>query len=177
MLSKFNLLLLAVYGLGLALIAAEARGFLQRQAQAEVVRQAGLISASASAVRNYTEHDVTPLLETTPAHAVDFLPQTISFFAARKTVEPVRAHYPVSTYKEAALNPTNLRDRANGNHGGALWILNSFGWGPGGDGGCANLGTHVRSGPEGRVQSAQRGRVRRKRWRSTSFPVSLAVSA
>ena len=109
---KFNLLLLVVFGLGLGLIALEAQGFLQRQAAAEVVQQAGLMSASANATRNYTDHDVTPLLVSTAEYYENFLPQTIPFFAATSTFEQVRAKYPDYTYKEAALNPTNLRDRA-----------------------------------------------------------------
>ena len=109
---KFNLLLIVVFGLGLALIAFEARGFLGRQATAEVIEQAGLMAASASATRAYTEHQVSPLLERTAAHANSFLPQTIPFFAATATFEQLHQHYPDYTYKEAALNPTNLRDRA-----------------------------------------------------------------
>ena len=97
----------------MALIATEAKGFLQRQAMAEVMRQAGLMSASAGATRAYTEHEVTPLLVKTSKHSEDFLPQTIPFFAATTTFQQVRQQYPDYTYKEAALNPTNLRDRAN----------------------------------------------------------------
>ncbi len=113
LLLKFNLLLIAVFGLGLGSIALAARGFLQRQAQSEVLREAGLVSASATATRNYTEHDVSPLLEKTAEHASVFLPQTIPFFAATTTFEQIRKSYPDYTYKEAALNPTNLRDRAS----------------------------------------------------------------
>ncbi len=110
---KFNLLLFVVFGLGMALIAVEARSFLQRQAMDAVMQQAGLMSASAGATRDYTEKEVTPLLVKTTKHTQDFLPQTIPFFAATSTFQDVRAHYPDYTYKEAALNPTNLRDRAS----------------------------------------------------------------
>jgi protein-histidine pros-kinase len=112
LLLKLNILLLAVFGLGLLVISYEARGFLEKQAQAEVLREAGLVAASASATRDYTEQDVTPLLEKTAAHTTSFLPQTIPFFAAATTFQQIRKTYPDYTYKEAALNPTNLRDRA-----------------------------------------------------------------
>lgn len=112
LLLKFNLLFVLVFGLGLALIAFEARSFLDRTAQTEVLREAGLMAASASATRMYTEQQVSPLLEKTSLHATNFLPQTIPFFAATTTFEQVRQHYPDYTYKEAALNPTNPRDRA-----------------------------------------------------------------
>lgn len=112
LLFKFNLLLFAVFGLGLGLIAITARSFLERQARADVLRQAGLMSASANATREYTDHDITPLLEPVAEHATLFLPQTIPFFAATETFDHVRKTYPDYTYKEAALNPTNPRDRA-----------------------------------------------------------------
>lgn len=112
LLLKFNLLFFVVFCLGLALIAFEARAFLDREAQTEVLREAGLMAASASATRAYTEEQVSPLLVKTAAHAATFLPQTIPFFAATTTFQQVRQRYPDYTYKEAALNPTNLRDRA-----------------------------------------------------------------
>jgi HAMP domain-containing protein len=112
LLVKFNILLIAVFGLGLFLIAIQAQSFLQEQAQAEVLRQAGLMVASALATRNYTEHYITPVIEKTTEHTTTFLPQAIPFFASTTTFEAVRSTYPDYTYKEAALNPTNLRDRA-----------------------------------------------------------------
>ena len=65
LLVKFNLLLIVVFGLGLFVIAYQARSFLQEQAQAEVLRQAGLMAASALATRNYTEHYITSIIEKT----------------------------------------------------------------------------------------------------------------
>ena len=112
LLVKFNILLIVVFGLGLSLIAYQARSFLQEQAQAEVLRQAGLMAASALATRNYTEHYITPVIEKTTEHTTTFLPQAIPFFASTTTFDQIRQTYPDYTYKEAALNPTNLRDRA-----------------------------------------------------------------
>ena len=113
LLMKVNLLLLIVFSLGLGLIAFEARAFLQKQAEASILHEAGLVAASATATRAYTANDVSPLLEKTAEHARVFLPQTIPFFAATTTFAQIRKSYPDYTYKEAALNPTNLRDRAN----------------------------------------------------------------
>lgn len=101
-----------MFALGLAVIAYEARSFLQQQAQAEVLREAGLMAASALATRNYTDHYITPVIEKTTEHSTSFLPQAIPFFASTTTFEQLRQQYPDYTYKEAALNPTNLRDRA-----------------------------------------------------------------
>jgi HAMP domain-containing protein len=112
LLVKFNILLIVVFGLGLSVIAYQARTFLQEQAQAEVLREAGLMAASALATRNYTEHYITPVIEKTTEHTTTFLPQAIPFFASTTTFDQIRQTYPDYTYKEAALNPTNLRDRA-----------------------------------------------------------------
>ena len=112
LLVKFNILLIAVFGLGLFLISFAARTFLQKQAQSEVLREAGLMSASALATSGYTEKNISPLLEKTPEHAAIFLPQTIPFFAATSTFEQLRKDHPDYTLREATLNPTNLSDRA-----------------------------------------------------------------
>ena len=112
LLAKLNILLIAVFSLGLLLTAVGANRFLQRQAEAEVLHEAGLVSASASAVRQYTGEEVSPLLEKATAHQTTFTQQVIPFYAATTTFQKIRASYPDYTYKEAALNPTNLRDRA-----------------------------------------------------------------
>lgn len=109
---KFNILLFVVFGLGLASIAFEAHSFLQHQAQEDVTRQAGLMAASAKATRTYTEQDVSPLLQKVADQTNTFLPETIPFFAATTTFQQLHQHYSDYTYKEAALNPTNPRDRA-----------------------------------------------------------------
>jgi len=112
LLAKFNLLLIVVFGLGLALIAVNARSFLMDDAKKEVLNQAELIAASAGATRSYTEEEISPILENTPQHANTFLPQTIPFYAATVTFNRLRKNFPDYTYKEATLNPTNLVDRA-----------------------------------------------------------------
>ena len=112
LLAKFNLLLILVFGLGIGLIAWNAHTFLEKQAREEVSRQVQLMAADAGAVRSYTEQDVTPLLEKTAGGHSTFLPETIPFFAATETFAGLRRSFPDYTYKEAALNPTNPRDRA-----------------------------------------------------------------
>jgi protein-histidine pros-kinase len=112
LLAKFNILLIVIFSLGLGLIALNSHSFLQKEAREQVLSEAQLMSASATATRNYTEQDVSPLLEKTAEHASNFLPETIPFFAATATFAEVRKSWPDYTYKEAALNPTNPRDRA-----------------------------------------------------------------
>jgi len=115
LLAKFNLLLVLVFGLGLALIAVNARSFLVADAKATVLGQAKLMAASSKATRDYTDEEISPILENTPEHKNDFLPQTIPFYAATVTFNRLRksvTDFTDYTYKEATLNPTNLTDRA-----------------------------------------------------------------
>jgi protein-histidine pros-kinase len=112
LLAKFNLLLFVVFGLGLWLIAWNARSFLLDDAKKTVLNQAELMAASAKATRDYTDEEISPLLENTPQQKSEFLPQTIPFYAATVTFNRLRKTFPDYTYKEATLNPTNLSDRA-----------------------------------------------------------------
>jgi HAMP domain-containing protein len=112
LLVKFNLILIALFGAGSIVIAFTAYQFLMRNARAQVVQQAELMIESASSTRQYTSNELAPLLETLPAHKTHFLPETVPFYAATVTFDYLRKRYPEYSYKEAALNPTNLRDRA-----------------------------------------------------------------
>lgn len=112
LLAKFNLVLLVVFGLGMLLVAYFARQFLMENARDQVLRQAELMSASARATLDYTDQQVSPVLETTDRHKASFLPQTIPFYAANTTFHFLRQSHPDYELREAALNPTNLEDRA-----------------------------------------------------------------
>jgi HAMP domain-containing protein len=112
LLAKFNLILCLVLGVGLALAAVVSHHLAQEDARAEVVRQAQLMMADLSAARDYTTGRVKPLLEKQQEHLTSFLPETVPAFAATETFGLIRPSYPDYDYKEATLNPTNLRDRA-----------------------------------------------------------------
>ncbi|MGA7539774.1 MAG: DUF3365 domain-containing protein [Steroidobacteraceae bacterium] len=92
-------------------IAHEVFASLQRSdARREVLATAGLMLDSALASRAYTATEIDPLLV---GHMQDsFPPQSIPFYAATQTFAALRKLHPAFTYKEAALNPTNPRDRA-----------------------------------------------------------------
>ena len=112
LLAKFNLVLIVIFAVGMGLIARNADDFLMEQARQSVVTEAELMSADATATREYTDQQVSPVLEKTPANIEHFLPQTIPFYAANATFQIMRAMRPDYTLHEAALNPTNLDDRA-----------------------------------------------------------------
>src|SRR5579863_1112264 len=94
------------------LIAHYAYNFLMADARQQVLQQAQLMASSATATLNYTDEEVSPILEKTPQHNSNFLAQTIPFYAANTTFKHVRSSYPDYVMREAALNPTNLDDRA-----------------------------------------------------------------
>ncbi len=112
LLAKFNLIFTLVFGAGLAGAGYVSYWFLQRNAREEVVQQARLMMEAMGAARDYTTKQVRPLLEADQARDRTFLPQTVPAFAATENFNYLRVRYPDYAYKEATLNPTNLRDRA-----------------------------------------------------------------
>jgi protein-histidine pros-kinase len=111
LLVKINLVLIVVFGLGFALIAKSAYDFLMGQAQQQVLAQAQLMGASASATKDYTDGEVSPVLEQTTQHSTNFLPQTVPFYAATATFKKLGSAYSDYTLRETVLNPMNLADR------------------------------------------------------------------
>jgi protein-histidine pros-kinase len=121
LLFKFNLIYLVAMALGVAVSGYISRSFLQQQAVHEVQNGARLLMEQAVAVRGYTSKQITPLLAT--QMQVEFLPQSVPSYSATEVLGQLRNNHPEFGYKEATLNPTNLRDRAEG------WevdIVNSF---------------------------------------------------
>ena len=66
LLTKFNLVLVVVFGLGMYLISHFAYSFLMDDARRQVLEQAELMATSAHATLAYTDEEVSPVLEKTP---------------------------------------------------------------------------------------------------------------
>ncbi len=113
--TKFNILLILVFILGIVLSGAILSTVLQQKAQNEISSQAKILFQVVNSVRNYTQDGVNPLLaprlETEPA----FIPEAIPTFSVREVFENFRQseEYKNFFYKDAAPNPTNLRDKAD----------------------------------------------------------------
>ncbi|SRR5208282_3293213 len=112
LLIKFNLVLILVFGIGIGIAGYISRNFLERSAREEVLQQARLMMGAAGGMRTYTSEQIGPLLQAHQARIKTFLPQTVPAFSATEVFNYLRSSYPDYTYKEATLNPTNLRDRA-----------------------------------------------------------------
>ena len=106
---KFNLVLLAVFVTGLAVTGYVSYELLHRNAREEVLRNAGVMMEAALSMRSYTVGQVRPNLAVDPDK---FLPQSVPAFGATEIMTLLRKKYPDYAYKEAALNPTNPRNRA-----------------------------------------------------------------
>jgi protein-histidine pros-kinase len=117
---KFNLVMLVVFIVGLGVTGYLSYELLHRNARDEVLRNAGVMMEASLSMRSYTVGKVRPLL---PYDPDKFLPESVPAFAATEIMGLLRKKYPDYSYKEAALNPTNPRNRA------VDWesdILNSF---------------------------------------------------
>lgn len=107
---KFNLLLLAVFVVGLLGSSALLYQFARDSAIEQIKGQIEVLRAQALAVRSYTSEEIRPLLS--DASEVQFLPQTVPSFSAQNVFANFRDRRPEFYYKEAALNPTNPSDLA-----------------------------------------------------------------
>ncbi len=112
LLTKFNLILLLLFGACGLIIAQVAHTFLLNNARREVLEEAELMMASARSVRDYTASDLAPLLEQNPKHKTTFLAETVPAFSAMATFKRLKDRYPDYSYREATLNPTNVQHRA-----------------------------------------------------------------
>jgi len=136
LLAKFSLIFVVVFGAGLGVAAALFYAQLQRNAREQVLYNARLMMETALAMRGYTVDQVAPALTAATAEvpgkarsasddvfreicakhglapAKVFRPERIPAFAATEIFNRLRKNYPEYSYKEAALNPTNPRDRA-----------------------------------------------------------------
>src|SRR3954469_25889242 len=118
--TKFNLVLLIVFVLGLGVTGYVSYELLHRNARDEGLRNAGVMMEASLSMRSYKVGQVRPNLAVDPDKS---LPQSVPAFGATEIMTLLRKKYPDYAYKEAALNPTNPRNRA------VEWesdIVNSF---------------------------------------------------
>lgn len=110
---KFSILLLLVFLGGILISGIALSTILNYNAQNEVSSKALMLIETMNSVRHYTNTQVKPELE--GRLVSEFLPETVPAYSAREVFEKLRenAIYSDFFYKEATLNPTNLRDKAD----------------------------------------------------------------
>lgn len=113
--TKLNLFLIMVFIIGISLSGAALSTALEQRAENEVTSQATILMQTINAVRNYTQDHVNPLLVPRLETESAFIPEAIPTFSVREVFETFRKNeeYKNFFYKDAAPNPTNLRDKAD----------------------------------------------------------------
>lgn len=110
LLVRINIALLLIFAIGASAAGWVSNTILVDNAKREAIDQARLMMNSASAARSYTSKQIQPLLAVQLETV--FLPQSVPSYAATENMAKLRETYPEYGYKEAALNPTNPRDRS-----------------------------------------------------------------
>ncbi|MBW4624022.1 MAG: DUF3365 domain-containing protein [Brasilonema octagenarum HA4186-MV1] len=112
---KLTVLLLVIFIAGITLSGIALSEILKYKAQEEVSSNGKLLFRTINSVRSYTNDEVNPELEARLGKD-EFAAQTIPAYSARKVFEKLRNEdeaYKDFFYKEAMLNPTNIRDKAD----------------------------------------------------------------
>lgn len=106
--TSVTLALAGTFLLGLALVAGIFINAAHRTAEDDALREARIMMAAGVAARTYTDEQLKPLLNRLPAD--EFHPETVPSFGAHQVLARFNAVLPDYSYREAALNPTNLDD-------------------------------------------------------------------
>jgi HAMP domain-containing protein len=114
LLTRFNLLFIAIFGIGMAVTVWLANQFLQREAEDRVHAEAELIVATAAATRQYAEQQIKPLMAKLQKRDATFLAQSVPTYSSIQVLQYLHNENPQYTYKDAMLNPTDPADRATG---------------------------------------------------------------
>jgi|GEM_PF-968203 len=113
--TKFNTLLLLIFIIGSVSAGIALSAAMQSRAEAEVAAKAEILTQTMNSVRNYTSNNIKPLLADRLTTDSEFIPETVPAYSAREVFENfrLRPEYKSFLYKEATLNPTNPRDKAD----------------------------------------------------------------
>jgi HAMP domain-containing protein len=112
---KLNLILLVIFFIIVVVNGFILSQILQNNAEREIASKASLLIETMGAVRDYTSAQINPQLAHRLETEEQFLPQTVPGYSAREVFENLRKreNYSDFFYKEATLNPTNLRDKSD----------------------------------------------------------------
>jgi protein-histidine pros-kinase len=102
--------MITAFVIGLAVATLLAREITTEEAKRQVLNEATLIMRTGTAIRSYTQREISPLLS--EQMSVRFLPHSVPSWSAHTVLRAVQKDFPDYSYKEAALNPTNPSDRA-----------------------------------------------------------------
>lgn len=112
---KFTFLLSLVFICGIATSGVALSNALQQRAEQEILSRSEVLMETMDSLRSYTNSQISPLLESTAKSQAEFVPETIPSYSVREVFEKLRqqGNNKDLLYKDAILNPTNLRDKAD----------------------------------------------------------------
>ncbi len=111
---KFTAILLGTFIVGLTVIGVALFTVLAKYTENQIASQGLILMETMNSVRAYTDTQVKP--ELIERMEEEFFPEVIPAYSAREVFENLRdrnSEYRDFFYKEATLNPSNLRDRAD----------------------------------------------------------------
>jgi HAMP domain-containing protein len=109
---KLSLLLSAIFIFGLSLSAVWIFSSVSQTAQTEISSKAAMLMSTMDSVRSYTSQNIKPKLDKAIEH--EFLSESVPAFAAQSVFSVMQKspEYQNFSYREAALNPMNLANKA-----------------------------------------------------------------
>ncbi|MBL1211185.1 DUF3365 domain-containing protein [Geminocystis sp. GBBB08] len=110
---KLSIILLLIFIVGSILSGLALSNLLNQNTQREITTQALILMDTMNSVRNYTSTQIQPELQSRLEE--EFLPQSVPAYSATEVFQNFRENkdYQQFFYKEATLNPTNPRDKAD----------------------------------------------------------------
>ncbi|PSB24986.1 response regulator [Stenomitos frigidus] len=112
---QFTLLLTLIFFAGIILSGITLSHAMQRKAEDEVSTKAEILTQTMNAVRSYTSEHIAPLLQAQLMTSPKFISETVPAYSALEVFENFRSQpeHRNYIYREATLNPTNPRDKAD----------------------------------------------------------------
>ncbi|MEA5595617.1 Tll0287-like domain-containing protein [Rivularia sp. UHCC 0363] len=113
--TKVNISLIIVFIISILISGISLANVLEKKVESEVNSKALALMDMNNSIRNYTNDRVQPLLLPKLDTQEKFIPESIPTYSVRETFEYFRKipEFASFFYKDAALNPTNLRDKAD----------------------------------------------------------------
>jgi HAMP domain-containing protein len=112
---KLSILLFLIFASSLAVLLILVNILLENQAVARIDQRSNLIMDTMIAVRQYTSKHINPIIEPINNNNVEFLPEAVPSYSASTVFSLLKEgkSYASYSYREATLNPTNLKDKAD----------------------------------------------------------------
>lgn len=113
--TKFTFILSVVFLTAIIISGIALSKALEHRAEDEINYRGQVLMEMVNAVRDYTDNNIGPLLIPHLDNQTNFIAETVPSFSSREVFENFRKHseYNNFLYKDATLNPTNLRDKAD----------------------------------------------------------------